>query len=344
MPLGVSVIICTYNGATRIPETLRHLGLQQVPRNIQWEIILIDNASTDDTSIVAKEEWSKYNIHNVDFKVLQEELPGKSYAFAKGIKAAEYEYILTCDDDNWLYPNYIFTAFNIMQSDPSIGVLGGCGIFEPEQPMWPEIQKFKISYVNGPQIWAATDHWVYGAGSVYKKNVLVSFYEQGWVNITAGRTGTKQISGEDVEICFMFFLSGYKIMANNQLLFKHYVPVNRQNLNYILNLHFWQSYSYVMLSSYIMLIDQDKQTIQKKIDNWFIFILKALIVQVIKSTYQKLTARQSENIDQIFAQQSYYGAIYSIYQNRKKIINNYHHIKYILNKDETADSLIHKTI
>jgi len=51
---GVSVIICCYNSVKRLPVTLAHLKSQVVFGQIPWEVIVIDNASTDRTAEVAK--------------------------------------------------------------------------------------------------------------------------------------------------------------------------------------------------------------------------------------------------------------------------------------------------
>ena len=56
---GISVIVCCYNSAERLTETIKHLAGQNVPHYIPWELIVVDNASTDNTaeiSIVAVEK------------------------------------------------------------------------------------------------------------------------------------------------------------------------------------------------------------------------------------------------------------------------------------------------
>jgi GT2 family glycosyltransferase len=46
-PAGVSVVVCCHNSASRLPTTLHHLAAQEVPRDLGWEVIVVDNASTD---------------------------------------------------------------------------------------------------------------------------------------------------------------------------------------------------------------------------------------------------------------------------------------------------------
>jgi len=329
--LGVSVIICSYNGAARLPKTLQHLALQQVPaEDIPWEIIIVDNASTDGTTSIAKTEWSNYNLPDVGFKVLQQNRPGKNYAFELGVKEARYEFILTCDDDNWLYPNYVATAFKTMQADTSIGALGGQGIFEPEQPAADGIEKFKEFYVTGPQTWAPEQHWVYGAGSVYKKCVFIDLINSGWQQITTGRQGTKLVCGEDVEICFMIYLMGYKVIAYDKLLFKHFVPLKRQSENYIIKLNFWLSYSNVLLNSYFSILHNDKRPIKSVINKWFLSSTLTVIKNTLSLVYQKIKTRNSLTIKQKIFYNNGYGIWYALFLNRKKIIDHHNRVKALL--------------
>jgi len=332
MRIGISVIVCCYNSADRLPETLRHLAQQKVPQFINWEVIIINNASTDNTYKIAIESWKQYNAQAIGFKVFDIQTPGKNYAFKKGVDEAAFEYLLTCDDDNRLGEHYVANAFHIMQADTSIGVLGGRGIFDAEMPSWPEADQFKNSYVNGSQTWAKTDYWVYGAGSVCRKSILIEFYENNWQPITTGRTGSKLICGEDVELCFMYYLNGYKIVANDSLTFRHFVPLKRQNISYILKLYFWQSYSYVLLSPYLSLIDKDTRGLNNRLDDILLSTKKALIKELTKLAYQKLIRWKSIDRMQQFTLQSYYGTLLSVYQNKKKMIAHFNQLKKVLNK------------
>jgi len=332
MQLGVSVIVCCYNSKDKLPDTLRHLAQQQVPPDVKWEIIIINNASTDNTANVARQLWKDFNIHHVNFEVIDQPVAGLKNAREKGVSHSRYDFMLFCDDDNWLSPFYVATVFAIMQADALIGVVGGCGAFEPEQPVQNEIVEFKNSYVIGPQTWAATDHYVYGAGCTYRKPALLDFYAKGWQPITLGRTGNRLTSGEDVELCFMYYLNGYKIVANDSLTFRHFVPLKRQNISYILKLYFWQSYSYVLLSPYLSLIDKDTRGLNNRLDDILLSTKKALIKELTKLAYQKLIRWKSIDRMQQFTLQSYYGTLLSVYQNKKKMIAHFNQLKKVLNK------------
>ena len=120
--VGISVIICCYNSSKRLPDTLKHLASQKLAKDINWEVIVIDNASTDDTAVIAQREWDSYRQLSPAFTVLKEPRPGKNFAFKTGVYAAKYEYLLTCDDDNWLSPDYIKLAFDFMYAYARAGL------------------------------------------------------------------------------------------------------------------------------------------------------------------------------------------------------------------------------
>ena len=60
---GISIIICCYNSASRLEKTIQHIALQKQV-SFSFEVVLVDNKSTDKTSSVAQELFSKYNIVN----------------------------------------------------------------------------------------------------------------------------------------------------------------------------------------------------------------------------------------------------------------------------------------
>src|SRR5690606_30759578 len=103
-PKGISVIICTYNGAERIVPTLKALQSQILDPTIQVEVILVNNRSTDTTIEVAQTTWGNFPI---PLLIEFEAEAGVSRARRKGIEVAQYEYILFCDDDNHLFQDYL---------------------------------------------------------------------------------------------------------------------------------------------------------------------------------------------------------------------------------------------
>ncbi|MBI3883057.1 MAG: glycosyltransferase family 2 protein, partial [Sphingobacteriales bacterium] len=147
---GISVIMCCYNSANRIKETLSALAHQQIDEDIQFEIVLVDNASTDNTVDAAKKIWENLKAP-YQLRCTYEAIPGLGNARMKGIQEASYDTIIFCDDDNWLMPNYIQGVFKILETNPSIAACGGTGIpiFETKKPEW--FDEYAESFAIGSQ-------------------------------------------------------------------------------------------------------------------------------------------------------------------------------------------------
>ncbi len=110
---GVSVIICCYNGSSRLPMTLTHLATQRVPKSLKWEVLLIDNASTDGSASIAQKIWDELLPDSELFRIILEPKAGQHFARIRGAKEAQYDLLLFCDDDNWLDPDYIFFSTSV---------------------------------------------------------------------------------------------------------------------------------------------------------------------------------------------------------------------------------------
>ena len=236
MEVGISVIICCYNGATRLPETIRHLAMQQFIENIPFEIIIVNNNSSDNTEKISNNERLKYNCA-ASFKIINEPNPGLSHARKTGIFAAKYSYSIFCDDDNWLNPDYLQVSFEIMESNSKIGMLGGqsTAVCEIDPPVW--FESIKHGYAIGLQSQESGDvttrGYLWGAGIVLQTKVLTEMYNNGFISLLTDRNGKELSSGGDAEISAWFILLGYKLWYDSRLIFKHFIPEERLSEVYV---------------------------------------------------------------------------------------------------------------
>lgn len=232
---GVSVVICSYNGASRLPETIRHIAGQQVPESIPWEFIVIDNASSDNTAAVAQSEWHKYAYACAQpFRIIPEPQPGLSYARARGFTSAQYDYILMCDDDNWLDPHYIATVYEIMTVHPGIGALGGNGslIFEEDPPAWVRSFSVYAAGRQGPKSGPVKRCTIYGAGCVIRKSAYDLLLQSGHRSLLTDRLGKELSSGGDYELCLTLAIAGFVIWYDERLTFNHFITRDRITVEY----------------------------------------------------------------------------------------------------------------
>ncbi|WP_242927475.1 glycosyltransferase [Pontibacter vulgaris] len=233
MEKGVTIVVCTYNGAHLLPDTIRHIAQQRVRSTIPWEVIVVDNASTDNTSEVVQREWGKYN-SDTAFSLLYQPTQGLTYARELALARARYEYVLFCDDDNWLNQDYVSIVFDLMIQHPRIGVLGGHGelVYEKLPPDWASA--FTM-FGNGPQETSSGKvkrNIVYGAGCVLRKSAFLKILDAGYKPLLTGRVGQNLSSGEDYELCYAIALANYDIWYDARLRFKHYMPKERIEWKY----------------------------------------------------------------------------------------------------------------
>jgi|SRR3989344_3221814 len=105
----ISIIVPTFNRAYSLPKTIDSI-LTQTYDN--WELIIIDDGSTDDTKDIVKE----YN--NPKIKYLYQENKRQSAARNKGLEIAKGDWISYLDSDNEFYPNYLETVLNRISEKP----------------------------------------------------------------------------------------------------------------------------------------------------------------------------------------------------------------------------------
>ena len=262
-PKGVSVIICTYNGKQRLHDTLQHLVWQEL--TCACEIIVVDNASNDGTRDFVDQWWVKHGVSHIDFISYDEPKAGKSYAQELGHKKASYEYILICDDDNWLHSQYIQTAYDIMESNDHIGALGGRSeaTFENDKPEWfDNYARFYAVSKQGAESGDITDKkgCLYGAGMMLRKSHWEYLNTLGFQPILTCRRDDKLVSGEDTEYCYALRLLGYKIWYDDRLQFKHYMTQGRMNRKYLSKLRKAVSHSNFVISAYRDQLNRVKKT------------------------------------------------------------------------------------
>ena len=228
IPKGVSVVICTYNGAKRIGETLKCLAGQVTDGDFPWEVILVDNDSSDNTAAIATSTWTA----EIPLNVVSERRRGITHARVKGVEQASYEYISFIDDDNWVSENWVREVYSIFSENPRVGACGGANsaVFDMPPPVW--FEKVKGCYAVGKQGSFTEDvtetrGYLWGAGLSVRKSAWLNLLAAGFVFRSTGREGTKLSAGDDSELCLALKAAGYRLWYSDRLMLKHYMPAGR---------------------------------------------------------------------------------------------------------------------
>ncbi|SFV32031.1 glycosyltransferase [Thermoflavifilum thermophilum] len=230
---GISILMCCHNSISRLPLSFGHLRSLLLPEGWNIELLIVDNASTDGTMPFAREYWQGY-AHAFEVRPLEEQRLGLSHARLRGILEARYPYVLLCDDDNGLLPDYLLIACQILtaRKDAPPGMLGGQGlaVFETTPPPWaPQFHLFGCG-PQAPQSGPAKQ--LYGAGSILWKPAFMKIYHAGFRWLLTDRQGNQLSSGGDYELCAALKLAGYPLWFESRMQFVHYIEAHRLALNY----------------------------------------------------------------------------------------------------------------
>ena len=226
-----SIVICTFNGAAQIEAVLTALaGLNGADG---FEIVVVDNCSTDGVAAIASAVWSEVGRPAIDFRVISETTQGLSAARRAGVRAATGDIVVFCDDDNLLGPDYLEVAASLL-ADPTIGATGGPNTPLTDGDMPPLFYSYAALAAVGAQALASGDvDQLWGAGLVVRRKLLLELYDTPGFPLLIGRQGSALTCGEDLEICLCVGLLGYRLRYDERLLLRHMVPAERITAAYI---------------------------------------------------------------------------------------------------------------
>lgn len=259
---GISFLICTFNGASRIAETLTCLAQQAIVPGCAWEVILVDNASTDNTAEQARLCWQQLGTP-AKLHTLYEARPGKNFALEQGFQQARYRYVCTVDDDNRLAADYMRVGVAILETNPQVGLLGGrnTASFEINPPTW--FAEFQRLYAVGEQISDGANqalplpdgsvgrNVLWGAGMFVRATLWQELGKYNFQSLFAGRQGTQNLTaGEDDELCYAAQMLGYEIWYSSKLHLRHHMAAGRLTETYRNRLYYSTAWATARLSVY----------------------------------------------------------------------------------------------
>src|ERR1700687_3103329 len=197
----VTVAVCTFNRSASLRETLQSLaGCSAVP-HVEWELLVVDNNSTDDTAAVVREFMRTATF---EVRYLFEGAQGLSNARNTAIRSARGEIISFIDDDVILPSNWLFELTNAFRQFDAACV-GGRVFLSPtlQLPTWwrKEYDAPLGKFDRGERIIVSDSRnremIGIGANLSFRHNI---FDKYGAFSTSHGRTGTKLLMGEETEL------------------------------------------------------------------------------------------------------------------------------------------------
>ena len=125
--MDLSVVICTWNRADLLGQTLARLGGARVPAGLRWEVLVVDNRSTDHTPTVLADHPERLPLRTV-----REGQQGLSHARNRGLAEAAGDWVVFTDDDVLVDPDWLAEVAAGVARHPAAAVVGG-----PVAPWFP---------------------------------------------------------------------------------------------------------------------------------------------------------------------------------------------------------------
>jgi glycosyltransferase involved in cell wall biosynthesis len=153
-PLDATVLICTYNRANLLGETLE--AIAKVRATLAWEVVVVDNNSTDDTRSVVASRQAHYPVR---LRYLFEKRQGNSFALNTGIASTNATIVAFTDDDVRVSEEWLQAGCAPMLSNPAIDYTGG-----PVHPIWDAPPPAWVDQTR-PDLWGTLAILDYGPSS-----------------------------------------------------------------------------------------------------------------------------------------------------------------------------------
>ncbi|YAF94778.1 MAG: hormogonium polysaccharide biosynthesis glycosyltransferase HpsE [Nodularia sp. CChRGM 3473] len=237
--IDFTVAIPTYNGASRLPEIIERLRNQLHTENFSWEIIVVDNNSTDNTAQVVKSYQENWQFP-YPLKYCFETKQGAAYARQKAIEEAKGKFIGFLDDDNYPAPTWVAAAYAFGEQHPLVGAYGSQihGEFEVK-PLenFEKIACFLAITERGAEPHRYEPRMKIlppGAGLVVRKQVWEKTVPKNLVLNHKGREAG--LASEDLEAVLHIQLGGWEIWYNPEMHVYHKIPAWRLQKEYLISL------------------------------------------------------------------------------------------------------------
>jgi glucosyl-dolichyl phosphate glucuronosyltransferase len=232
--MRVSVVLCTYNRASMLETAMECIAGQSPPQSGEWEVVVVDNNSTDRTPAVVGEVSERYPGR---FRYVFEGKQGLSHARNAGIREARGEVLVFVDDDVRITPFWL-ARLTASLDDNSFAGAGGRILpdWACSPPRWLAINgryslaPFAIFDLGGTA--GTLNEPPMGANMAYRKSM---FGRYGYFRTDLGRSGSGMLSNEDTEFGRRLLKAGERLHYEPSAVVYHPVSAERLHKRYLLS-------------------------------------------------------------------------------------------------------------
>jgi glycosyltransferase involved in cell wall biosynthesis len=231
--MNITVILCTYNRCQSLAKALDSVVASTLPESIEWEVLVVDNNSTDRTHEVVEDYCRRYP---TKLRYVFEPKPGKSHALKAGIQEARGDILAFIDDDVTVEPTWLQNLTAALHNGQWVGAGGRilpAQTFLP--PAWlPLKDRYALAplalFDLGPRGEPLTEA-PFGTNMAFQKKVFEKYH--GFRTDLGPRPGS-EIRNEDTEFGQRLLAAGEQLLYEPSAVVYHSVSPNRLRKRYFL--------------------------------------------------------------------------------------------------------------
>ncbi|MEE9119349.1 MAG: glycosyltransferase [Calditrichia bacterium] len=307
-----SVIICTYNRSNSLSECIARLALQEAIEPPKWEVVIVDNNSTDGTDKIIAKLASQYNLN---IRYVFEGQQGLNYARNAGIKASKGEYIAFIDDDILISPNWLHTMYISLVENDADAVGGRIHLDKSlSLPSW--IQRDMYGFLGHQDFGDETfqmdgvSRYPFGGNMAFNRRVVDKI---GFFNPELGRRGAGQkrdelYKGSETDYFHRLTAVNCRIIYQPNAIVFHMVQPFQLKKKYFLTIHYNAGYQKAF---------NDKSIYHRNLIGIPLFLFPQLIRGLKKYLYQFIIKGSNRAFRQKMVFVHFLGMMHG-YINRKK--------------------------
>ena len=234
--MQITIAICCHNAAERILLPLQALNGQSLVDEIAWEVLVVDNASSDNTKVLV-ERFAQTSC--VPIRVIEEPQLGLNHARRRAASETRSDWIAFCDDDNIPAPDWVFQAYDFSSRHPKVGMFSGKvtpELIEPEvKPKEFDEVYFRLLGCQDKGCRAQQlegSELPIGAGMVTRTEVMKGIFDEIGI-ISEDRKGSQLSGCGDLELALVTSKLGWELWYVGEMSIKHLMPPHRLEPDYI---------------------------------------------------------------------------------------------------------------
>jgi glycosyltransferase involved in cell wall biosynthesis len=220
--MDISVVVCTYNRAATLARCLARLAAQQVPEGVGWEVVVVDNNSTDHTSRVVEDAAAR----GLPVRYSRETNQGLCHARNRGIQDTRGAIVAYIDDDILTDPAWLSGMVSAFR-ETGCDAAGGSIHLETEGrplPSWLSRDMWGyLGYIDHGEERIVLDgvrHYPHGGNMAFRREV---FGKVGGFDVTIGRKGNKLFKQSETEFFHRLVPTGAKIVYEPAARVRHII-------------------------------------------------------------------------------------------------------------------------